>query len=286
MRVSALQACPELRKHAATPSRTASGRSASSRMTLGDLPPNSNATDLTVAAAGSATRRPARVEPVNETMSTSGWLAIASPTTGPAPITRLKTAGGRPTASMTSARMSALSGATSLGLSTTVQPAASAGATFAAIWCSGKFHGVMAPTTPTGSRSTSELPICSANLTSWSSAGIDANVAIGMPTWTRRASLRGIPTSRAMRSAMSSARAPSPPAMAWSSSARRSTGVPAHPANAPYAAATARSTSSGTPAGTLPMTASVLGLTTSIVAVPAEATHRPSMYSCSRIDPP
>ena len=38
---------------------------------------------------------------------------------------------------MISARMKALSGATSLGLSTTVQPAASAGATLAQIWCSG-----------------------------------------------------------------------------------------------------------------------------------------------------
>ena len=37
----------------------------------------------------------------------------------------------------TSASMKAFSGATSLGLSTTVQPAARAGATLAAIWCSG-----------------------------------------------------------------------------------------------------------------------------------------------------
>ena len=38
---------------------------------------------------------------------------------------------------MISARMKALSGATSLGLSTTVQPAARAGATLATIWWSG-----------------------------------------------------------------------------------------------------------------------------------------------------
>ncbi len=64
---------------------------------------------------------------------------------------------------MTSASTKALSGATSDGLSTTVQPAASAGATFSVIWLSGKFHGVMAPTTPTGSRTTSELPTRSSN---------------------------------------------------------------------------------------------------------------------------
>ena len=83
------------------------------------------------------TRLPARVEPVNDTMSTSGCEAMASPTTGPTPVTRLNTPGGRPMSSRISARMKALSGATSLGLSTTVQPAASAGATLAAIWCSG-----------------------------------------------------------------------------------------------------------------------------------------------------
>ena len=88
-------------------------------------------------AASSMTRRPARVEPVKETMSTLGWAAIASPTTGPTPLTRLKTPGGRPTSSMTSARMKALIGATSLGLRTTVQPAASAGATLRTTWYSG-----------------------------------------------------------------------------------------------------------------------------------------------------
>ena len=39
-----------------------------------------------------------------------------------------------------------------LGLSTTVLPAARAVSTFAVIWSSGKFQGVMAATTPMGSR--------------------------------------------------------------------------------------------------------------------------------------
>ena len=80
---------------------------------------------------------PARVEPVNETMSTPGWAAMASPTTGPKPVTRLNTPAGRPISSKISARTKALRGATSLGLTTTVQPAARAGATLAAIWCKG-----------------------------------------------------------------------------------------------------------------------------------------------------
>ncbi len=102
-----------------------------------DLPPSSSVTRFTVCAASSLTRFPARVEPVNDTMSTSGCAAIASPTTGPTPDTRLNTPAGRPASSMISASMNALIGATSLGFTTTVQPAASAGATFAAIWCSG-----------------------------------------------------------------------------------------------------------------------------------------------------
>jgi hypothetical protein len=70
-------------------------------------------------------------------MSVSGCATIASPTTGPVPVTRLKTPAGRPAAAQTSAKTKALSGTTSLGFSTTVQPAAIAGATLLAIWCSG-----------------------------------------------------------------------------------------------------------------------------------------------------
>ncbi|OIR00850.1 hypothetical protein GALL_169860 [mine drainage metagenome] len=133
MRVWAVQVWPQLRKQALTVLFTACAKSASSRITAADLPPSSSATRLTPAAASSETRTPAPVEPVNETMSTSGWRTSASPSVGPRPVTRLKTPGGNPAASITSARMKALSGATSEGLSTTVQPAASAGATFAAI---------------------------------------------------------------------------------------------------------------------------------------------------------
>jgi hypothetical protein len=75
-------------------------------------------------------------------------------------------------------------GVISLGFSTTVQPAVSAGASFAAIWCSGKFHGVMAPTTPIGSRSTSEFPIVSSQRISSTNCAIDAKVAVGRPIWT------------------------------------------------------------------------------------------------------
>ena len=50
-----------------------------------DFPPSSSATRFSDCDASSATRLPARVEPVNETMSISGWDAIASPTSAPVP---------------------------------------------------------------------------------------------------------------------------------------------------------------------------------------------------------
>ena len=52
---------------------------------------------------------------------------------------------------MTSAKRRPLTGAISDGLSTMVQPAASAGPTLHVIWFSGQFQGVIMPTTPTGS---------------------------------------------------------------------------------------------------------------------------------------
>ena len=51
---------------------------------------------------------------------------------------------------MISARTSAVSGVVSAGLSTTVLPHASAGASFHAAISSGKFHGMTWPATPIG----------------------------------------------------------------------------------------------------------------------------------------
>ena len=49
-------------------------------------------------------------------------------------------------------RRVAVHGVSGAGLSTTVLPAANAGPAFARLICIGKFHGVMAATTPAGSR--------------------------------------------------------------------------------------------------------------------------------------
>ena len=91
-------------------------------------------------------------------MSTSGCAASAAPTSGPVPLTRLNTPAGTPASCTTSANSSALSGDSSLGLSTTVHPAASAGPTFAVIWYSGQFHGVIRPHTPMASRTMAVSP--------------------------------------------------------------------------------------------------------------------------------
>ena len=53
---------------------------------------------------------------------------------------------------------SAVSGVSSAGLSTTVLPAASAGASFHDAIVSGKFHGVISATTPSGSRNVMPTP--------------------------------------------------------------------------------------------------------------------------------
>jgi hypothetical protein len=73
---------------------------------------------------------PVAVDPVNETLSTPGWATSAAPVVGPSPGTTLTTPAGRPTSAASSARRSAVSGVAASGLSTAVQPAASAGASF------------------------------------------------------------------------------------------------------------------------------------------------------------
>ncbi len=94
---------------------------------------------------------PTSVEPVNEILSTSGCSTSAAPAS-PSPVTMLTTPSGKPTSSISSPSMSADSGVCSAGFSTTVQPAASAGAIFATAIMNGKFHGTISPATPTGSR--------------------------------------------------------------------------------------------------------------------------------------
>ena len=98
-------------------------------------------------------RRPVEVCPVNATRRTPGWATRASPVSGP-PVTTLSTPGGRPASVARRATSRVVSGVVSAGLATTVLPAARAGPTLLASRVSGKFHGVIAPTTPSGRRTT------------------------------------------------------------------------------------------------------------------------------------
>lgn len=88
---------------------------------------------------------------MNAILSTSGWPDSAAPAS-PKPVTMFNTPGGSPARRPSSPSSRADSGVCSAGLSTVVHPAASAGATFQAAISRGKFHGMICPQTPTGSR--------------------------------------------------------------------------------------------------------------------------------------
>src|SRR4051812_43905599 len=116
----------------------------------------------------------------------------------------------------------------------------------------------MQPTTPTGSRTTSELPTVSSHSTCSSTSGIDMNDMVGRPAWIIVESGIGMPTSRAISAASSSERAAMAAPIARHASARSTSGVCDHVSKPARAASTARSTSSAVPSGTRPMTSSVV----------------------------
>ena len=136
----------------------ARSRSASAKTTFALLPPSSSVTRLSVCAALAAIVRPAIVEPVKAIFATPGCATSAAPAVAPGPATTLSTPSGSPASSASSPRRNVDSGASSAGLRTTVLPAASAGPSFHAAIGSGKFHGVMSPTTPSGSRTVKPRP--------------------------------------------------------------------------------------------------------------------------------
>ncbi|MCY1187452.1 hypothetical protein D9M73_284330 [compost metagenome] len=87
-------------------------------------------------------------------MSTSPCVVIGAPTSGPVPVTMLTTPAGTPAASRISPSTSVEADVSSEGLTTVVQPAASAKGSFWLTIRNGKFHGVMIETTPIASRKT------------------------------------------------------------------------------------------------------------------------------------
>ena len=90
-------------------------------------------------------------EAYRHTALNSRMATIAAPQPAPLPVTTLNTPSGMPAWVASSATRSRVSGVVSEGLMTIEQPAARAGMTFHMPIISGKFHGTMPATTPTGS---------------------------------------------------------------------------------------------------------------------------------------
>ncbi len=84
-------------------------------------------------------------------MPTRLCATSGAPQPGPSPDRMLSTPGGS-TWFITWHARSTVSGASSADFTTTALPATIAGAIFSAISRSGTFHGMIAPTTPMGSR--------------------------------------------------------------------------------------------------------------------------------------
>ena len=83
-----------------------------------------------------------------------------SPISADGPTSTLSQPGGSPASCSSSASRSAESGVCDAGFSTTAHPAASAGAILCATRLSGKLNGLIAPTTPIGTRMREgELPL-------------------------------------------------------------------------------------------------------------------------------
>ena len=132
-----------------------------------DLPPSSRVTRLIVDAAPCMTRRPTSVEPVKPIFATSGFSISRCPTTEPFPTTTFRTPSGIPDSSASSPSRIVESGVSSAGLITTVLPQASAGPIFHDAMLSGKFQGVISPTTPRGSRNVMSTPPTTGIVSPW-----------------------------------------------------------------------------------------------------------------------
>src|SRR6266849_1811021 len=137
MRLPAEQTSPWLMNTPKSAPSMEASQSASAKNTFGDFPPSSSVTRLSVSAALLTMILPTAALPVNAILSTPGCATSAAPQVSPYPLMILTTPGGKPTSSNQLANSSAVSGVCSAGLSTQVQPAAIAGASFQAAISSG-----------------------------------------------------------------------------------------------------------------------------------------------------
>jgi hypothetical protein len=111
-------------------SKSLSDLALSANTMFGFLPPSSTATRLMVGAAARMIACPVARPPVKLIMSTPECSVSGAPTLRPSPSRMLTTPCGAPASSSSRTSSTDVRGVTSLGLITTVFPAASAGATF------------------------------------------------------------------------------------------------------------------------------------------------------------
>ena len=111
-------------------------------------------------AACASRVRPTGVEPVNDSLRSRGSAMIGSDTVRAVLVgMTLTTPAGTPASSSSWAKRRVVSGVSSAGFTTTVQPAASAGAILRVAIASGKFQGVMRKHGPTGCCDTIIRPV-------------------------------------------------------------------------------------------------------------------------------
>src|ERR1700761_9221313 len=154
MRLAHTQVCPVLRNLLPIAPTTAASRSASSNTMKGALPPSSILVFLIVGAHWASSLAPTSVEPVNDSLRTSGLEVNLAPIADDPPVRMLQTPGGMPARSASTASARAENGVCEAGRMTPVQPAAHPGPALRVIIAAGKFHGVIAAKTPIGSFST------------------------------------------------------------------------------------------------------------------------------------
>mmetsp|Transcript_21084 Transcript_21084/g.65352 ORF Transcript_21084/g.65352 Transcript_21084/m.65352 type:complete len:351 (-) Transcript_21084:421-1473(-) len=260
---------------------TAASRSASSKTSSGALPPSSRLTFFTVSAHWRISSLPTAVDPVKVSLRTSLEAHSTPPMAGASPMTQLSTPGGTPARSASSISARQHSGVSSDGLMTTVQPTASAGAHFRVIIAMGKFHGVMAPTTPTGClRLTMRRPptgLCRTSPVTRRPSSANHSTKEAPYATSPRASASGLPCSAVMMRARSS------PFSTIRSCHRRRiaprclAGSAAQGEKAALAAATARAASTAPLLGTHASASPVAGSTTSSVPSSPDVSHAPPM---------
>src|SRR6202040_4175826 len=111
-----------------------------------------------VAAPSRMIDLPTAAEPVKEILATSGFRTSSAPTASPRPETTLQTPFGSFASCSHSNHTPVCKALNSLGFMTTVQPAATAEASFMQRKNAFAFQGEISPATPTGSKVTVVLP--------------------------------------------------------------------------------------------------------------------------------